>query len=291
MNGQLNGIVVPIFTQFNVQGEIDLEAMEAHMEELIRAGVDAIFVGGSAGEFIALDREERERITERLMKATAGRVPFLVHVTASNLRDSLRLTDHARSLGVDALVAVSPWFWKHDDESLADFFGAIAQRAEDTPLYLYNMPHTGNDLRPELVQRLIREHGNIVGLKNSQDDMLRTLTYSAMPDTTFFTGSDITALYALSHGADGIISGMINIVPGTFVALRRAVNSGDVAAALKCQMELHNYAQLFAGDIRKMKAGAEIAGYGSRRCREPLGTLSDTDYEKLRMILEEELHL
>ncbi|MFC4598341.1 dihydrodipicolinate synthase family protein [Cohnella hongkongensis] len=289
MNRQLSGIVVPIFTQFNAQGEVDLEAMEAHLEALIRAGVDAIFVGGSAGEFIALDVEERERITERLMKATAGRAPFLVHVTAANLRDSLRLADHARSFGADALVAVSPWFWKHDDESLADFFGAIAKRAEDTPLYLYNMPHTGNDLKPELVQRLIREHDNIVGLKNSQDDMLRTLTYSTMPNTSFFTGSDTTALYALSHGADGIISGMINVVPEVFVALRRAVNAGDIAAALKCQKELHQYAQWFAGDIRRMKAGAEMAGYGSRRCREPLGTLSDTEYEKLRTILEKEL--
>ncbi|TVY03316.1 dihydrodipicolinate synthase family protein [Cohnella terricola] len=291
MKGQLSGIVVPIFTQFDVQGGIDLEAMEAHMEALIGAGVDAIFVGGSAGEFIALDVEERERITERLMKATAGRVPFLVHITASNLRDSLRLADHGRALGVDALVAVSPWFWKHDDESLASFFGAIAQRAEDTPVYLYNMPHTGNDLNPALVQRLVREHDNIVGLKNSQDDMMRTLTYSAMPDTTFFTGSDTTALYALSHGADGIISGLINLLPGTFVALKRAVSSGDISTALRCQIELHKYAQLFAGDIRKMKAGAEIAGYGSRRCREPLGTLSDADYEKLRTLLEKELQL
>jgi dihydrodipicolinate synthase/N-acetylneuraminate lyase len=291
MDGKLNGIVVPIFTQFTEQGEIDLNAMEAHMEALIQTGVDAIFVGGSAGEFIALDLEERERITERLMKATAGRVPFLVHVTASNLRDSLRLVDHSRALGVDALVAVSPWFWKHDDESLANFFGAIAARAKDTPVYLYNMPHTGNDLKPELVQRLVREHDNIVGLKNSQDDMIRTLTYSAMPDTIFFTGSDITALYALSHGTDGIISGMINIVPKKFVTLKQAVGNGDHATALQCQLDLHKYAQLFAGDIRKMKAGAEIVGFGSRRCREPLGTLSDSDYEELRLTLVKELQL
>ncbi|CAH1195273.1 putative 2-dehydro-3-deoxy-D-pentonate aldolase YjhH [Paenibacillus plantiphilus] len=291
MNRQLSGIVVPIFTQFNAQGGIDLDAMEAHMEALIEAGVDAIFVGGSAGEFIALDLEERELIAERLMKGTAGRVPFLIHVTASNLRDSLRLADHGRALGADALVAVSPWFWKHDDESLASFFGAIAERVQDTPLYLYNMPHTGNDLKPELVQRLVGEHSNIVGLKNSQDDMIRTMAYSAMPDTTFFTGSDITALYALSHGTDGIISGMINIVPERFVTLKRAVESGDSATALNCQMDLHKYAQLFAGDIRKMKAGAEIAGYGSRRCREPLGTLSDADYEVLRQTLAKELAL
>jgi dihydrodipicolinate synthase/N-acetylneuraminate lyase len=291
MDGKLNGIVVPIFTQFTERGEIDLNAMEAHMEALIQTGVDAIFVGGSAGEFIALDLEERERITERLMETTADRVPFLVHVTASNLRDSLRLVDHSRSLGVDALVAVSPWFWKHDDESLANFFGAIAARAKDTPVYLYNMPHTGNDLKPELVQRLVREHDNIVGLKNSQDDMIRTLTYSAMPDTIFFTGSDITALYALSHGTDGIISGMINIVPKKFVTLKQAVTNGDSATALQCQLDLHKYAQLFAGDIRKMKAGAEIVGFGSRRCREPLGTLSDSDYEELRLTLVKELQL
>ncbi|MFS0725513.1 dihydrodipicolinate synthase family protein [Paenibacillus sp. 1P07SE] len=276
----MEGIIVPLFTQFTEQDEVDLAAMEAHTEYLIGAGVDAVFVGGSAAEFIALDTEERETAAERIIRKVGDRLPVLVHVTAANLRDSLRLTDHAAALGADALVAVSPWFWKHDDESLAAFFGTIAERAGGTPLYLYHMPHTGNDLHPRLVEELVRRHPNIVGLKNSQDDMQRTMAYAAMPQTAFFTGSDLTALYALSHGADGIISGLINVVPELFVSMKRSLSAGDAAAALALQLQLHQYARLFAGDMRRLKAGGEALGLGSRRCRAPLGTLTDEQYAR-----------
>jgi 4-hydroxy-tetrahydrodipicolinate synthase len=62
-------------TMFDGDGGLDEEATAAHIDRLIRDGAHG--VGGTSGEFIALDDAERRRVIDVGVQAAAGRVPVI----------------------------------------------------------------------------------------------------------------------------------------------------------------------------------------------------------------------
>lgn len=205
---------------------------------LIDKGVAGLFVGGTTGEGILLDRAEREKHHASMMTAVNGRIPVILHIGDNNLDNAISLARHAQELGADAIAAVTPYYYGMHDDGLAKYYEAIGTAVPHMPLFLYSIPQMAiNAVSPALITRLSKSVPSMAGIKTSQthaDDVRRVI--QAMPDDKIvLAGNEGIATGLLALGADGLISGFATAVPEPFVALTQAVAGGNLAEARRQQ--------------------------------------------------------
>ena len=220
---------------------------------LLEKGVCGLFVGGTTGEGILLDAEEREKLHAATLAAVNGRVPVLLHVGAQRTETAVALAQHAAANGADALAAVPPTFYGMHDDALAAYFQAVAAAAPRTPLFLYDIPQMAvNGVSPALAARLSRTLPTLAGMKSSRGDVqaVRALIDALPPDKILLAGNESAALGLLALGADGLISGLSTAVPEPFVELTRAFAAGDLVAARRAQRVINALLPLLPAGAR-----------------------------------------
>ena len=233
---QLQNTIIPAMaTPLDISGyKISARDVEPLVNFLIERAVGGLFVGGTTGEGVLLSLAERKRLHELTMTATAGRVPVLLHVGTNTTRESFELAMHAESLGADAIVVVTPYFYPLRDEDLFNYFKTVAEAAPKTPFLAYDIPHFANNgITAALVGRLSAEIPTFAGLKCSRPDLqiIRQLR-AAIPDgKLFLAGNERILIGSLAIGAHGAISGLATAVPEPFVALINAFSSGKIETA------------------------------------------------------------
>src|SRR5215210_1511351 len=162
-----DGLMPAMVTPFDEQGELDLGAAEAVIERFIEAGVSGISPLGSTGEATHLTFDERKRFAEEVVRIAAGRVPLVVGVGSSGTTEAVELARHAEGAGADAVLAVSPFYWKVGEDALSNHFATVANSV-GIPVLLYNIPMlTGIELSPALIERVATECSNVVGIKDT----------------------------------------------------------------------------------------------------------------------------
>jgi 4-hydroxy-tetrahydrodipicolinate synthase len=234
------GLMPAMVTPFDERGEVDLAATEAVVERFIEAGVDGISPLGSTGEFSHLTGDERKRFAEEVVRIVAGRVPVVIGVGAAGTKEMVELARHAEGAGADAVLVVSPFYWKVGEEGLFKHFATVAESV-GVPVVVYNLPMlTGIDLSPSLVARIAAECPNAVGIKDTVTEYFHTVgvlreVKRVRPDFSVLSGWEDLILPSLIAGADGSICAFANVAPELFVGLVRAAQNGDLERAA----ELH----------------------------------------------------
>ncbi len=235
-----SGLMPAMVTPFDERGEVDLVATEAVIERFIEAGVDGISPLGSTGEFSHLTADERKRFAEEVVRIVAGRVPLVVGVGTAGTKEMVELARHAESAGADAVLVVSPFYWKIGEEALFKHFATVAESV-DIPVVVYNLPMlTGIDLSPSLIGRIAAECPNVSGLKDTVTEYFHTVgalreVKRVRPDFSVLSGWEDLILPSLLAGADGSICAFANVAPELFVDLVRSARDGDLERAA----ELH----------------------------------------------------
>jgi 2-dehydro-3-deoxy-D-pentonate aldolase len=288
------GLMPAMVTPFDERGELDLAATEAVIERFLQAGVSGISPLGSTGEASHLTADERRRFAEEVTRMVAGRVPVVVGVGFSGTRETVELASHAQEAGADAVLVVSPFYWKVGEEGLFRHFATVAE-AVDIPVVVYNLPMlTGIDLSPALIGRLAGEYPNVVGLKDTVTEYLHTVAVlreikPTRPDFSVLSGWEDLILPSLLAGADGSICAFANVAPELFVNLVEAAKSGDLTRAAELHRQvltlvtLGAYSDPAMGAIKlaMRKLGVPI----SPTVRGP--ALPATDEEGVEAVLEE----
>ena len=234
------GLMPAMVTPFDERGELDLAATEAVIEHFIEAGVSGISPLGSTGEASHLTAEERKRFAEEVTRIVSGRVPVVVGVGFSGTRETAELARHAQEAGADAVLVVSPFYWKVGEEALFRHFASVAGSV-DIPVVVYNLPMlTGIDLSPSLVARIAAECPNAVAIKDTVTEYNHVVAVlqeikPTRPDFSVLCGWEDLILPSLIAGADGSICAFANVAPELFVNLVEAAASGDLTRAA----ELH----------------------------------------------------
>src|SRR5215208_4950343 len=232
------GLMPAMVTPFDERGEIDLGATQAVVERFIEAGVDGISPLGSTGEASHLASEERKRFIEEVTRIAGGRVPLVVGVGAAGTREAIELARHAEGVGVDAVLIVSPFYWKVGEEALYRHFAAVAESV-DIPFVVYNLPMlTGIDLSPSLIARIAAECPNVTGLKDTVTEYRHTVgvlreVKRVRPDFSVLAGWEDLILPSIIAGADGSICAFANVAPELFVNLVHSARDGDLERAAK----------------------------------------------------------
>jgi N-acetylneuraminate lyase len=243
----------------------------------IQGGVSGFFVCGGSGEGLLLGADERQAVLETVMNAVRGRVKVIAHIGALETGTAQQLAAHAAGLGVDAVAAVPPVYFRVDDDALYQHYQLIADAAGSTPVYLYNIPSaTGVEITARVMARLI-EIPTVRGIKYSSYNLfdLRNIIELLPGELTVLSGFDEVCLAGLAMGAHGAIGSTYNVMPATFAALYQAVQAGDLAAAQDLQFRANRVikALLTVPLIAGLKAVLSAWGYdcgGPRRPQRPL---------------------
>lgn len=290
------GLMPAMVTPFDERGELDFEATEAVVERFIQAGVSGISPLGSTGEATHLTFDERKQFAEAVVGLVSKRVPLVVGVGSSGTREAVELAEHAEGAGADAVLAVSPFYWKVGEDALFNHFTTVADAVE-IPVLLYNLPMlTGIDLSSSLVARLAEERENIVGIKDTVTVYGHVVSVlqevkPVNPDFAVLCGWEDLVLPSLLAGADGSICAFANVAPELFVGLVNSTREGDLKRATQLHRRVLGLVTLGAYSdppIGAIKLAMEILGVPiSPAVRGPALPAGESAREDIEAILKD----
>ena len=210
----MNGVAAPIVTPFTEDGDVDEPALEALVGWLESRGIDFLVPCGSTSESELLTEDERVRVIETVVDAAA--VPVLAGTGSPGYRETREATAAATDAGADAALVVTPFYYPHDQSTLAAYYRDLADEAS-IPIYLYSVPvFTDVRLHPETAGDLA-DHPNVAGIKDSSGDIgtfVRLVRRTADADFDPIVGSGGVFSQALGAGASGGILALANVAPG-----------------------------------------------------------------------------
>lgn len=111
MSFQPKGIIPPIVTPIDDNGNINYKVLEELSVHLIEEGVHGLFPMGTTGEFYAVDEDEYRKVLETVKKAAAGRVPVYEGVNSISTKGALRLLKICEDVGMDAISVLTPYVY------------------------------------------------------------------------------------------------------------------------------------------------------------------------------------
>lgn len=287
---KIEGIIPAVATPFGRDETLEEEAVGVLIDHLVEGGVHGVFTAGSVGEFWALSTEEKEKLFQTTVEKVDGRVPVYVGTGAESTREAVELTKSAEDVGVDAVTVITPYYIKPSAKELVHHFGTIAGKVS-LPVIVYNNPaRTGGvNIDPEVVSDLLREHSNIVGVKDSSGDLTLSAEYLRRcgKGLSVLVGRDTLIYGGLAHGASGAVTSCGNVIPKRVVQIFDAFSEGDHERALEAQFALFPFRLAFSlGTFPAVvKEALNIIGLPGGKCRAPILPLTAENREKLANIL------
>jgi dihydrodipicolinate synthase/N-acetylneuraminate lyase len=213
MSKEIKGIIPPVITSFDQEGNFD-EAAQREVIRFLLPHVDGFYPTGTYGSGPIMTNEERKKVAEVVIDEVGGKVPVIIHVGASNTALAVELAKRAEAAGADAVAAISPWYYKYPEANLLDYFRMIIKSVK-IPVFLYNNPELcGNTVTPAMVKTLAAE--GLAGFKDSKFDLLNFYSFLEAvkePNFTAIIGTEAIAAAAVEAGAKGIVSGLANAWP------------------------------------------------------------------------------
>ena len=258
------GIIPAFYACYDSNGNVSAKATKKLVEHLIEKGVAGLYVGGSSGECIYLSGEERKQTLEAVMEAAKGRITIIAHVACNNTQDSCELARHAESLGVDAIAAIPPIYFRLPEKAIAKYWNDISAAAPNTDFVIYNIPQlAGVALTLSLFDEMLK-NPKVIGVKNSsmpiQDiQMFKRQAKLDGREIVVFNGPDEQFAGGRIIGADGGIGGTYGVMPELFVKLDQLVRAGDVASAGRLQDDIDEVIYTMCSTKGNMYATAKAA--------------------------------
>lgn len=287
-DARLTGLVPATLTPFDAQGGLACELVAPLVDRLIADGVAGLYVCGSTGEGVSLTTGERRQVAEAYVAAAAGRVPVILQVGHNSLADAADLAAHAEGLGVAAISATCPSYFKAATlELLIDCAAQVAAAAPRTPFYYYHIPVlTG--LRFDMVEFLSRAQEripNLAGMKFTDPALHEFQRCLSLDGGRYqlFWGADEMLLGAWATGARAAVGSTYNLAAPLFLEVTRAVEAGDLGGAARAQLRavelitlLQKYTYLPALKELLRREGRPCGG-----CRLPIARLSPAQIDGL----------
>ena len=289
------GIFPAFYACYDSEGNVSTQATKDFVEYLIGKGVSGLYVGGSSGECIYLSVEERKQTLEAVMEVAKGRIAIIAHVACNNTKDSQELARHAESLGVDAIAAIPPIYFRLPERAIAKYWNDISDAAPNTDFVIYNIPQlAGVALTLSLFDEMLK-NPRVIGVKNSsmpiQDiQMFKRQAAINNKEVVVFNGPDEQFVGGRIIGADGGIGGTYGVMPELFVKLNSLIESGDFENAGKLQDDIDEVIYTMCSANGNMYAVAKAAlkklsGLDLGGVRAPLLNLSDEDNDIVEKVV------
>ena len=278
------GVIPAFYACYDEAGEVSPERVRSLTQYFIDKGVKGVYVNGSSGECIYLSVADRKLILENVMEVAKGKLTVIAHVACNNTKDSVELAKHAESLGVDAIAAIPPIYFRLPDYSIAKYWNDMSAAAPNTDFVIYNIPQlSGTTLTPALYAEM-RKNPRVIGVKNSsmptQD--IQIFVADGGDDHIVFNGPDEQFISGRVIVAKAGIGGTYGVMPDLFLKLNELIKQSDFETAKELQYAINDViykmvsgrANLYAV-IKEILRLNEKLDLGS--VREPLEPLHEED--------------
>ncbi len=290
MMKKITGSVVALVTPFNADGSVDLGRLRALVDWHVENQTDAILVLGTTGETASTTLEEDIVTVQTVIDQVHGRIP----VIAGSGSNSSRMQQHKSVLysqmGADALLCISPYYVKSNEEGMYQHF-LMSADAASAPIILYNVPgRTGCRISPEVVRRL-SVHPNVMGIKEASGDIgyaMKIARYLS-DDFVMYSGNDDITVPLMSVGAVGTISVWANIMPKTVHQMCKDYLEGRHDAALDTQLRYLDLINALFMEVNPIpvKEAMNLMGLKAGHFRMPMYPMADDNRKKLAKIMRE----
>mgnify|MGYP005956834411 FL=1 len=281
------GVIPAFYACYDGDGAVSRDAARRLTRYFVEQGVKGVYVGGSSGECIYQSVEDRKKTLEAVMEEGAGRLTVIAHVACNNTKDSQELAAHAAKLGVDAIAAIPPIYFKLPEYSVAGYWNDISEAAPETDFIIYNIPQlAGTALTMSLLKTMLL-NGQVAGVKNSsmpvQDiQMFKAEAMGTRDDFIVFNGPDEQLVSGLAMGADAGIGGTYGAMPELAGRIYTLAMEGRYKEAKAIQYDVNEIIyKLCSGrgnmygmikEVLRISRGIDIGGI-----RKPLTDLDDRD--------------
>jgi len=285
LKDEVTGIICAMMTPRNKDGSVMKKGVKSLVDHLVGKGVDVLFPTGTAGEGPLLSAERKKEVISAVVDAAGGRIPVTPGIACPTTEETIAMGKFCEDLGVEAVVVVTPWYYRISEGSLYKHYSAIAEALE-SPVIAYKIPQAAvNDISLELLAKLADVDG-IAAIKDSSGDMVWLSKAIALyaDRFKFFGGNDRLILPCLAVGADGHVSGSSNCFTSEVVDIYRQFKKGDMKAAKAAQQRLLKELMCLppAKEISAIREVLRWKGIETGEALEPVGVLTDEERKALK---------
>lgn len=275
----LRGIIPPMVTPLHQNMDLDKEGLKKLIAHMLQGGVHGIFILGTNGEGPSLGYDLKKQLITETCRIVNQRVPVLVGVTDSSLESTVKITNHSKKVGADAVVVAPPHYFPITQQEMVNYLRALVPQLA-LPFLVYDIPScTKLHLSVETIKSA-KDLGAI-GVKDSSGDM--GALYAIMEefkdssDFSIISGTELFLPDTIMYGGHGAVAGGANLLPRLFVDLYEASLSKDVLRikalhlqVLKLNNTIYNIGKSKTKSIKAIKCALSILGICNDYMAQPL---------------------
>ncbi|WP_049502439.1 N-acetylneuraminate lyase [Streptococcus mitis] len=287
------GVIPAFYACYDENGEISQERVKSLVQYFIDKGVKGIYVNGSSGECIYQSVEDRKQIIEAVMKVAKGKLTVINHVACNNTKDSIELAKHSESVGVDAIAAIPPIYFKLPEYSIAAYWNAMSAAAPNTDFIIYNIPQLAGVALTGSLYATMRQNPRVIGVKNSSMPVqdIQMFVAAGGEDYIVFNGPDEQYLGGRLMGAEAGIGGTYGVMPDLFLKLESLIQERDLDTAKKLQYAINEVIyKMVSGKANMYAVAKEVLRLNENldlgSVRQPLEALAEGDLEVAKQAAE-----
>lgn len=286
---KISGSIVALVTPMTKTGEIDKLKLQQLIQWHLEAGTHGFVINGTTGESATTTYDEQSSILAFALEIIDGRVPVIAGTGTYSTASTIKNTKHARDLGADAALVVTPYYNRPTQEGLYKHYEQIVLKT-NFPVILYNVPtRTSCDLLDKTVARLA-SLDKIIGIKDATGDIARLENQLKAIDKDFvyLSGDDATCFDYMRAGGNGVISVTTNVVPRLMANMCYLLAGGETQKAHEINVslsELHNILGIEPNPIPCKWILNKLAKIDSG-IRLPLTSLSEQNQDEVLNVIQ-----
>ncbi len=239
---KFKGVFVAMYSVYDEEGNVDSARVKKLARYYADKKVKGLYVGGSSGEGVLQSEAERKQVVEAVMEEVKGEMTIIVHVGANSTPESVRLSKHAESCGVDAISSIPAVYYRLSPASVKAHWQAMID-STSLPFIIYHIPQTTGFNLPMSLFAEMAKQDKVIGLKCSSESTFELQQFKAIGGKDFlvFNGPDEQFIAGRAIGADSGIGGTYGVMPELFMKLNDYVNAGEFDKARELQDKVNEF--------------------------------------------------
>ena len=281
----MEGSMVALVTPFR-NGKLDEPGLRRLLQMHQKARTDVIVPAGTTGESATLSHEEHRRMMSIVVEYLKGETTVVCGAGSNNTEEALGLIRHAKKIGADGVLVVTPYYNRPTQEGLYRHYAYLAGKV-DIPFILYNVPgRTGVSLAPQTVARLAKIP-NIVAIKEASGNLDQADQILELCGITVISGEDSLTMPMMAIGAKGVISVTANVAPDLMRQMVHAMLNGNYEEGRELHRKLYPLSKILFIETNPIpvKTALGIMGLIRPELRLPLCEMEKENQAKLKEVL------
>ncbi|MGE8537242.1 MAG: 4-hydroxy-tetrahydrodipicolinate synthase [Chryseobacterium sp.] len=241
----LKGVGVALVTPFNEDLSVDFDSLTKLVEYNIENGTNYLVVLGTTAEAATLSAEEKKQVIEHIIKVNNKRLPLVLGIGGNDTLDVKKQIEEADLSAFEAVLSVSPYYNKPNQEGLYQHYKALASTGKN--IVIYNVPsRTGQNVEADTTLRLAKEFPNLFLIKEASPNILQYFDILRKKPEGFslVSGDDEYTLPVTLAGGDGVISVIGQAYPKEFSTMVQLAFEGKVKEAYAIHNKLVDITRL-----------------------------------------------